>query len=70
MTGCATHATKCVIARRILRKAIAEQLERSIPTGLLGTDGQAAVAYELVATITRPGLREALQVLGCDNAGH
>jgi hypothetical protein len=61
---------KCDVARNLLRRAIREQLARSLECGSIerGADTD-LVAEELLATVTRPGLATALQVLSTAHAG-
>ena len=66
MTGALTTATKLKIARDIVRDAIREQLERSVPTGALGIDGLDIVAGEIAETLLRPSLADALLLLAAD----
>ena len=63
MTAVLTFATKRKVALDLVRSALREQLERSILIGLIGTDAPDAVAGELLETLCRPSLADALQIV-------
>jgi hypothetical protein len=70
VTGTLTFETKHKLARDILRKAIREQLERSSGAGPITAESDLeVVTAELVATLTRPSLATALQILAVAHAG-